>query len=68
MLLSIYGDYGEETCWVTAVVYVWPGQQIDQGLGMSYTAYLQGVRLCASKAYCTLTHCKVNSNHYTFIT
>ena len=22
MLLSIYGDYGEETCWVTAVVYV----------------------------------------------
>ena len=22
MLLSIYGDYGEETCWVAAVVYV----------------------------------------------
>ena len=22
MLLSIYGDYGEETCWVTAVGYV----------------------------------------------
>ena len=31
MLLSIYGDYGEEICWVTAVVYVRPGQQINQG-------------------------------------